>query len=233
MPCAVFLRSKEARAAAPSLQEDKPNLEKKGKEKERKEKTTPFGGNLMRSQVLPGRPAIKPNLHIHVIWYFTVWGVEPVVAKKFSLKSLSLRRPYQLTLRMNKSGLSCYLFSAVSNNIFRQQKSTAAFNIWSAAANRNESSERAREGFGMGPRGPQGKVEGWCVVRTSDTSALMASNPSAAHQARPHCMRLLCAVEKLKHPPNVETHFYCHQVFLSSEFHRGMDVSVKIWTFWD
>jgi len=50
----------------------------------------------MRSQVLPGRPEIKPNLHIHVIWYFTVWGVEPVVAKKFSLKSLSLRRPYQL-----------------------------------------------------------------------------------------------------------------------------------------
>ncbi len=58
--------------------------------------TTPFGVNLMRSQVLPGRPEIKPNLHIHVIWYFTVWGVEPVVAKKFSLKSLSLRRPYQL-----------------------------------------------------------------------------------------------------------------------------------------
>jgi len=38
MPCAVFLRSKEARAAAPSLQEGKPNLEKKRKGKERKGK---------------------------------------------------------------------------------------------------------------------------------------------------------------------------------------------------
>ncbi len=134
---------------------------------------------------------------------------------------------------MNKSGLSCYLFSAVSIDIFRQQKTTAVFDIWSATPNRNKNSERAREGFGMGSRGPQGKVEGWCVVRTSDTSALMASNPSAAHQPRAHCMRLLCAVKKLKHQPNVETHFYCHQVFLSSEFHHGMDVSVKIWTFWD
>lgn len=81
----------------------------------------------------------------------------------------------------------------------------AASDIWSATPKSRESTERAREGFEMGLRGPQGLVEGWYVLMCLDASALMASNASPAYQPTSHCTCRLSAVNELKHPPIVET----------------------------
>ncbi len=73
-------------------------------------------------------------------------------------------------------------------------------------------------------------------LQTSNTSALIAPNTSAAQQSRAHHMRLLYAVKELKHLPKSRNAFVLSPGVCEFRDHRPLctvDNAVKIRIVWD
>ncbi len=105
----------------------------------------------------------------------------------FGLKSLGLRKKWS----RNKSA-TYFLQSQLTFSDSTKAWLCSTSGLRCPTAGTGRSIERAREGFGIGSKGPQGKVEGWCVVCTSDTTDGIQFFSSALVNATLHAPNVCC-----------------------------------------